>query len=168
MILLRYMKKIFSLVLSLILGATVATAVLPTNTYAADANEADCAKLFLGLRPWYMGLTTVKKDSTERGVCVIMSPEEFTSAKLSTSNTGASYFWTIVLNISADVTLVAGYVALIFTIYGGFKYILSTGEPGKVALAKTIITNSLIGLAIAVLATVIVNTVILVLGIGAN
>lgn len=155
------MKKIVSLVLTLILGITITTAALPANTYALSAS--DCEKSFLGLRPWYSGLSEVKKDSTGRETCVIKSPGE-----IDADNAQASYFWTIVLNISADVSLLVGYVALIFLIYGGYKYILSTGEPGKVAMAKTIITNALIGLAIAILATVIVNTILVVVGSNAS
>ena len=45
---------------------------------------------------------------------------------------------------------------------------MSTGEPPKVAQAKTIITNALIGLVIAILATVIVNTILIVVGSSAK
>ena len=45
---------------------------------------------------------------------------------------------------------------------------MSTGEPGKVTEAKKMITNALIGLIIAVLATVIVNTILVVLGTAAS
>ena len=155
------MKKIANLVLMLVLGMTVTTAILPVNTYALS--PADCEKTFIGLRPWYAGLSDVKADSTGRDTCVIKSP-----GTLTTSNPQASYFWTIVLNLSADISLLVGYAAIIFVIYGGYKYILSAGEPGKVAMAKTIITNSLIGLVISILATVIVNTIILVVGAGAS
>ena len=80
----------------------------------------------------------------------------------------ASFVWKIVLNISADIALLVGYAAIGFVIYGGFKYIMSTGEPGKVAEAKKMITNALIGLVIAVLATVIVNTILVVIGAAAS
>ncbi|MDO4967309.1 MAG: pilin [Candidatus Saccharibacteria bacterium] len=152
------MKKIFSLVLALILGITVTTVAFPS-----EASALDCEHSILGLRPWYAGLTTTAKDSTGTETCVIKSP-----GQISSDNPQASYFWTIVLNISADISLIAGYVAIIFMVYGGYKYIMSTGEPGKVAMAKSIITNALIGLVIAILATVIVNTILMVIGANAS
>jgi hypothetical protein len=56
-----------------------------------------------------------------------------------------------------------GYVSAGFIVYGGYKYIMSGGEAKNVALAKTTITNAVIGLIIAILSTVIVNTIIVVL-----
>lgn len=155
------MKKLISLVFALVLGATATAVAFPTNVSALDVS--DCEKTFLGLRPWYKGLSDVAKDSTKNDVCVIRSPGD-----INATNSQASYFWTIILNISADISLLVGYAAIIFLIYGGFKYILSAGEPGKVAMAKTIITNAIIGLVIAILATVIVNTILAVIGANAS
>lgn len=150
------MKKILSFIFAIMLGATVTAAAFPVG----NASALDCEKTFLGLRPWYMNLTdtvTVKTDDNKEGkeTCIIKSPEVAGEAK---------FVWTIILNISADLSLIVGYVALIFLIYGGFKYILSTGEPQGVSTAKKTITNALIGLAISILATVIVNTIIMVVG----
>lgn len=125
-------------------GAITAATFPVGNTYAADCSS----KTFLGLRPWYDGLTT-----EVNGSCVIQQKK---------SDELPSFVWRIVLNIISDVTLVVGYVAIIFVIYGGYKYIMSTGEPGKVSASKQIITNALIGLVISILATVIVNTIIAV------
>ena len=150
------MKKILGLVLAIVLGVTVTTMAFPANVSAIE-----CEHSILGLRPWYSTLTTTTTDSTGAETCIIKSPGE-----LKADNPNAVYFWTIALNISADISLMVGYVAIMLVIYGGFKYILSAGEPGKVALAKTIITNALIGLVIAILATVIVNTILT--AIGAN
>lgn len=133
------------------LGVMVTVAAFPAgNTYAAT-----CEQTFLGLRPWYMGLTETKSDSTGKATCVVKSP----------SGNGAdmaAFVWKIVLNITADITLMVGYVAIIFLVWGGYKYIMSAGEPGNITTAKKTITNALIGLVIALLATVIVNTIILV------
>ena len=140
------MKKILSFIFAIMLGATVTAAAFPVG----NASALECEKTFLGLRPWYKGLTD---DSS--GTCIIKKPED---------NGEAKFVWTIILNISADLSLIVGYVALIFLIYGGFKYILSTGEPQGVSTAKKTITNALIGLAISILATIIVNTIIMVVG----
>lgn len=156
------MKKILGFILALALGITTTFAVFPAGN-ASATTVADCQKTFLGLRPWYSGLVEVTTDSMQRDVCTIKSPGSITE-----SSAQAAYFWTIILNISADVSLLVGYVAIIFVVYGGYKYILSNGEPGKVAMGKTILTNALIGLVIAILATVIVNTILMVIGANAN
>ncbi len=148
------MKKILSFIFAVVLGSTVTVATFPVGS----ASAIECEKTFIGLRPWYMGLTgTASVDGKE--TCIIKKPEEAGEAK---------FIWTIILNISADLSLLVGYAAIVFVIFGGFKYILSTGEPGKVAAAKMIITNALIGLVIAILATVIVNTILAVLGGSAS
>ena len=48
-------------------------------------------------------------------------------------------------------------VAFITVVYGGFKYVISQGEPDKIGKAKDIIMYSLIGLAVAFSAFGIVN-----------
>ena len=48
-------------------------------------------------------------------------------------------------------------VAFISVVYGGFKYVISQGEPDKIGKAKDIIMYSLIGLGVAFSAFGIVN-----------
>lgn len=55
--------------------------------------------------------------------------------------------------------LLAG-IAFISVVYGGFKYVISQGEPDKIGKAKDIIMYSLIGLVIAFSAFGIVNVFI--------
>ena len=55
---------------------------------------------------------------------------------------------------------VVGVVAVIMIIYGGFLFMTSAGDAGKVQKAKNAILYSVIGLAIVVLAYAIVNFVI--------
>lgn len=59
-----------------------------------------------------------------------------------------------VLNIVFGI--LAG-IAFISVVYGGFKYVISQGEPDKIGKAKDIIVYSLIGLAISFSAFGIVN-----------
>lgn len=54
-------------------------------------------------------------------------------------------------------------IAFISIVYGGFKYVISRGEPDKIGKAKDIILYSLIGLVISMSAFGIVNLVIKVL-----
>jgi FtsH-binding integral membrane protein len=52
---------------------------------------------------------------------------------------------------------VAGIFAVVFIMYGGFQYLTSQAEPDKVNKAKHTIINALVGLIIAILASVIIN-----------
>ena len=52
---------------------------------------------------------------------------------------------------------VGGIVAAVFIVVGGFNYMTSAGDAGKVAKAKNTIIYALIGLVVCVLAFAIVN-----------
>lgn len=70
---------------------------------------------------------------------------------------GLSDIWLVVAAIIEILLRVAGLFAVLFVMYGGFQYITSQAEPEKVNRAKNTIINALIGLVIAILASVIVN-----------
>ena len=55
---------------------------------------------------------------------------------------------------------IIGALAVLMVIVGGVMYIVSGGDNGKTETAKNIITYAIIGIAVALLAYVIVNTVI--------
>ncbi len=65
----------------------------------------------------------------------------------------------ILLAIFEILLRISGILAVIFIIYGGFQYLTSTGEPDKAKAARTTIINALVGMMIAMFATVIVNLV---------
>ena len=65
--------------------------------------------------------------------------------------------WLIVANITEIVLRVAGLLAIGFVIYGGIAYIMSQGNPERIAGARNILVNAVVGLAIAILATTIVS-----------
>ena len=58
-----------------------------------------------------------------------------------------------------------GTVALLFLIIGGYQYITSAGNPDQLQKAKTTLLYSIIGLAIAILAFIIINAVLSSLGV---
>lgn len=116
---------------------------------------------FLGFRPWYQGLGTDSGGSCElRQVCE--KPGGCGGAneiKLST------FIWTAVLNIIFDISLAVGYIAVGIVIYGGYLYMMSQGDPGKMMGAKKTLTSAVIGVVIAMGATILVNTAKVILGI---
>ena len=57
-----------------------------------------------------------------------------------------------------DIMLyVAGFVAVIFVIYGGFLYLTSQGEPDRTSSAKNTLMNAVIGLVIVLIAITVVT-----------
>lgn len=65
-----------------------------------------------------------------------------------------------VVRIINVVIAILGIIAVIFIIYGGFQYMISTGDSGKTKKAKDTILYAVIGLIICSLAAAIVNFVI--------
>ena len=68
-------------------------------------------------------------------------------------------FWVIVLNFIEILLQVVAYVAAGFLAWGGFKYIKSEGDPGKISEAKMAIINAIIGLVIAMASVALVDFV---------
>ena len=153
------MKKIYAFIFAMLLGGTVTSVALAQPTYA----DSQCDQTFLGFRSWAHGLT-----KTVNGSCVVDMDQAKPQGAANEDDATAAFVWRIILNVTIDLTLAASYVALILIIYGGFKYILSTGEPSKVTTAKTTITNAIIGFIIAMLATLIINTIIMIIGGSAS
>lgn len=113
------------------------------------AAACDKSQLFLGVFPvWYKYLP-IDPDPKFIDSCKIM---------IDFSN-NPNQFWLIGLGIVDILLRVAGLVAVAFVVYGGFMYMTSQGEPDKTSKAKNTLLNSLIGLTIAIMATVIVSFV---------
>lgn len=58
------------------------------------------------------------------------------------------------------MSLLVGMVSIVVIIYGGFKYVTSGGEQGRVANAKGTLLYAVIGLAVAALAQLMVHFVL--------
>lgn len=65
----------------------------------------------------------------------------------------------VLLAVFEILMRIVGILTVVFVIYGGFQYLTSTGEPDKAKAARTTIMNALVGMMIAIFATVIVNVV---------
>ena len=109
------------------------------------AATGSCGGSFFGLPYWHKYLPgTCSKTSG------LTLPENF------------SLFDALPLIMLAVVEIllrIAGMVAIAFVVYGGIQYVISEGEPDKVANAKGTIINALVGLIIATFAVAIVSFV---------
>jgi hypothetical protein len=72
-----------------------------------------------------------------------------------TVNAGSSFISTL-LNI---VFGIIGAIALLFIVIGGFRYVISTGDPKNTAKAKNTIIYALVGILVSLSAIGIVNFV---------
>lgn len=63
----------------------------------------------------------------------------------------------IVLRVAIAVTAA---LSLLFITIGGFRYVLSQGDPGAISKAKGTIVYALVGLAIAIVAQALVTFVL--------
>lgn len=124
---------------------------MPVEADAASDTTNSCGTPgFLGLRPWYYGLC--KPGTTE-----INDPADEDQMKV--------FVWKIILNILIDLLVVVGYASMIFIIYGGYQFMMSQGDPGKAASGKKTLTSAIIGMVIALSASVLVNTGMVILSI---
>lgn len=67
--------------------------------------------------------------------------------------------WLVALAIADILLWIAGLVAVLFVIYGGYQYITSQFDPEGTKKAKDTIINALIGLSVAILSSAIVRFV---------
>ncbi len=131
-------KKIF-VVLAVILSVSIVTSLNAKQpTYAATGS---CQE-FLGMKAWYCGVD-----------------ENPSSAETLKSNAQQ-----IALNIMEDLATLATYLVIGYVIFGGYLYMFSYGDPVKAATGKKTIYRAFIGLAIAMLAKVILGAIHAALG----
>src|SRR5665213_3111363 len=77
-----------------------------------------------------------------------------------TAGTSSTNLSAIASKIVSIFSVIVGIVAVIMIIYGGFRYITSGGDSGKVGNAKNSLIYALVGLVIVALAQVIVHYVL--------
>jgi hypothetical protein len=77
-----------------------------------------------------------------------------------TSGNGAEGLSKIAQQITNLFSIIVGAIAIIMIIYGGFRYITSGGDSGKVGSAKNTLIYAIIGLIIVALAQLIVRFVL--------
>lgn len=138
--------KIIAVSLVLLLSTTLGSVLLLPGTARAATAEA-CGKTsssFLGFPTWYKYLNPTFDAS--KNDCIIDFDIQSDIPK-------------VLLAVFEIILRLAGMIAVVFVIYGGFQYVLSQAEPDRVKGARSTIINALIGLAIAISATAIVNLI---------
>ncbi len=134
----KILKKIAAFMLILATCSITISFVSPVSTNAAYiGGSSTCDTTFLGLTPWYCHVE-----------------ENPQSEEALTSNVVK-----IASNILVDISILSAYLVLGFVIYGGYLYMFSSGDPTKAANSRKVLTRAFIGLAIVLLANVILNAI---------
>ena len=110
----------------------------------------DCSKDngFFSLPAWHRGLVDkktcqIKKINQKNGV----------THKNDSEVSLQVFIWTIIGNIADMIMRLIGVISAGFIIYGGYQYMLSVGDASRMAKAKVTITNAVVGLIIAIVAS---------------
>lgn len=146
-------KTLVSLAIMITPLFAVSGVFMTTPVYAGDESAAggsgSCGSPVSIFPAWYDGLCD--------GDGGIKSPNEMEG-----SDTGAKlgkWITVIALNIVTMLLYVVGYVSLGFTIYGGFKYMISGDTASGTQAARKTITNAVIGLVLSIMSVAIVKLV---------
>ncbi|HEV2402937.1 MAG TPA: hypothetical protein VGS08_01930 [Candidatus Saccharimonadales bacterium] len=120
--------------------------VLLFSLFQHFAANGICNKYsFFGIPPWYEYLPNTDFNNHCQVIHFnFLNPQ------------GASGLVLVVLAAIDILLRIVAYVAIVYTIYGGFQYIASQGQPDKTSAAQETIKNGLIGLVIAGIAVAIV------------
>jgi len=154
--------KIKHMLLALVLLGNLLVAVVvftPSSAQAATsaqtATQEACGKSgagFLGFPTWYKYLNPTFDPGDPTA-----TPPRPEDCKISFDL--QKDIGKVLLAVFEIILRVGGLVAVGFVIFGGFEYIISQGEPDRIKGARSTILNAVIGLAIAVSATAIVNLI---------
>ncbi|MCL5010809.1 MAG: pilin [Patescibacteria group bacterium] len=87
--------------------------------------------------------------------CYLYNPSEF----------GIVAMLSVVYNITNWIFFILIILSALMIIWGGLQYILAAGDPAKAGKGKTILTLSIIGIAIALLAKVVPSVLKFFLGV---
>lgn len=139
-------------------SAFIITVIVPSSVQAAPKK---CRTSFFGIPTWYEFLKLDKNKN-----CEIQFSNQITETKYDkgkyvetvvSNKASLKDVWLIVLAIIDILATLAGILAVIFIMIGGFKFVTSQANPDKIANAKQTLVNAIIGLIIAIIATQIIT-----------
>lgn len=128
-----FLKK-FLVFLGIIIAVS-ATTSFTTKTPVSARSYGSC-DVFLGMVPW-----------------------DCNAPEINSEDNLVSAIATIASNILTDLSVIASYLVIFYVMYGGFLYIMSSGDPGKAANGKKTLIHAFIGLAIVISAYTIFSSI---------
>lgn len=140
----RISKWVISLLIPIVIGGAFFMPIFSQNVFAAT-----CNKTYLGFPAWYNGLEVV--DTT---TCSVKTPTTADG-----KNVVGPFVWTIALNVIDMALVLVGYISVFFILYGGFSFIVNSGNSDVIAKSRQTIMNAVIGLIISIASIAIVNLI---------
>jgi len=123
-----------------LVGMLGLVAVLPAQVDAAACPDRSS---FLDFPNWYRGLE-----------CTVI--EGHTVVDMG-SMTVPRVVWTVAINMIEILMRVVGILAVVMILVSAFRYLTNGGNEQKIAAAKTSLTQAVIGLIIAILASTVIG-----------
>ena len=112
--------------------------------------------LLLGLSGAFVPAVASAVDNPKSDVCAALGSDA-NCAKQANGSISLDTIIKVVINI---LSIIVGVISVIMIMLGGFKYVTSGGDSGKVKSAKESITYAIVGVIIVALAQVIVKYVL--------
>ena len=109
--------------------------------------------------PALVPVAVVSADNITSGICT-GTKAATGGTSCTTSGTEENSLKALATKIINIFSIIVGIAAVIMIIYGGFRYITSGGDTGRVGNAKNTLIYAIIGLIIVALAQFIVNFVL--------
>ncbi len=128
---------------------------------ASGGGASKCNVTILGFNAWWNGLGNFMTDN-----CEIRSEDEHGKPVGSEENAPV-FVWTIVLNVLHDLFMSIGYISIALITFGGYMYIVSSGDPGKATKARKTLTSAVIGLILVLTANIVVDTIVKAINLSA-
>lgn len=141
----RISKTITTLKYTFVAFMALVTLLVMTPRPVAAACSSSAGSL-LGIPTWYKYLQDDTGVSSATGRCV-PRVSQFKDALF------------ILLAVIEILLRVATYIAIAMFIYGAIRMIISQGSPDEIKKARDTLTNAVVGLVIALIATAVVNFV---------
>jgi len=133
----------------------VALSTFSMNGIASAACGQD--KKFFGLPTWYKHLEFEGQNCEIKIKERIVTYDSKGKVKKVNDQINFKTIWLILFAVVEIILRLAGFLAFVFVLVGGFKYVLSQGNPEKTANALQTIKNALIGVIIAIVASQLVS-----------
>ncbi|HEY5442181.1 MAG TPA: pilin [Candidatus Saccharimonadales bacterium] len=138
-------QKFRNYALSIVLALTFAAPILvPSAVYASEGSANTCSDIGNNVAT---GANQAAGDASNSINCAATGVDSNSIGK-------------IAQNVVKIFSILVGAVSVIMIIYGGFRYITSGGDSGRVGNAKNTLIYALVGLVIVALAQLIVHFVL--------
>ncbi|MGH7193812.1 MAG: pilin [Candidatus Saccharimonadales bacterium] len=146
-------KKLKAYLLTSTIALTMLVPSLGIATVASVSAAANCSGVANGVAEGANAATNASQ-SLAGGL------QSGSGVNCSSSNVSTSSVKTLAARITNVFSIIVGAASIIMIIYGGFRYVISGGESGRVGAAKNSLIYAIVGLVIVALAQLIVHFVL--------